>query len=55
MKRHNFKKLKIWQVRLKLSFLVSDILENFPKYQRYDLTSQILITHHKKYINNNKL
>lgn len=41
MKRHNYKKLKIWQVGLKLSFLVSDILENFPKHERYDLTSQI--------------
>lgn len=26
---------------LKLSFLISDILESFPKHERYDLTSQI--------------
>ncbi|MHB0756781.1 four helix bundle protein [Polaribacter sp. M15] len=41
MKRHNYKKLKIWQLGLELSFLISDILENFPKHERYDLTSQI--------------
>lgn len=39
--RHNYKNLKIWQSGLELSKKISDILETFPKHERYDLTSQI--------------
>ncbi|WP_367205916.1 four helix bundle protein [Lutibacter sp.] len=41
MKRHNYKKLKIWQLGLEISKNVSDILTNFPKHERFDLSSQI--------------
>jgi len=41
MKRHNYKKLKIWQIGLEISKDVSDILTNFPKHERFDLSSQI--------------
>ena len=39
--RHNYKKLKIWQMSLKIAKNVTDILDTFPKHERYDLTSQI--------------
>lgn len=39
--RHNYKNLKIWQAGLELSKKVSDVLETFPKHERYDLTSQM--------------
>ncbi len=41
MKRHNYKKLKIWQLGLEISKNVSDILNDFPKHERFDLSSQI--------------
>ncbi|SNS24631.1 four helix bundle protein [Dokdonia pacifica] len=40
-KRHNYKNLKIWKVGLEIAKEVSDLLEAFPKHERYDLTSQI--------------
>ncbi len=40
-KRHNYKNLKIWQMGLEICKRVSDILDTFPKHERYDLTSQI--------------
>ena len=39
--RHNYKNLKIWHAGLELSKKVSDVLETFPKHERYDLTSQM--------------
>ena len=94
-KRHNYKNLKIWQQGLEIAKEISDILEKFPKHERFDLTAQIsrcsisipsnisegsarsdksfshfldislgssfelitqlLIAHHKKYINDNTL
>ena len=41
MKRHNYKKLKIWKLGLEISKDVSDILTDFPKHERFDLCSQI--------------
>ncbi|MGB5942598.1 MAG: four helix bundle protein [Leeuwenhoekiella sp.] len=40
-KRHNFKNLKIWKLGLQIALEVSDSLEDFPRHERYDLTSQI--------------
>ncbi|WP_299526873.1 four helix bundle protein [Winogradskyella sp.] len=40
-KRHNYKNLKIWQLGLEISFEVSDIIVEFPKHERYDLSSQM--------------
>lgn len=39
--RHNYKNLKIWKLGLEITNDVSDILLNFPKHERYDLSSQI--------------
>ncbi len=41
IQRHNYKNLKIWQLGLEISFEVSDIIIQFPKHERYDLSSQI--------------
>jgi len=41
MKRHNYKKLKIWKLGLEISKEVSDILTDFPKSERFNLSSQI--------------
>ena len=40
-KRHNYKNLKIWQLGLEIANEISDILEVFPKHERFDLSSQI--------------
>lgn len=40
-KRHNYKNLKIWQLGLEIANNISDILIDFPKHERYDLSSQI--------------
>ncbi|MEW4924792.1 four helix bundle protein [Algibacter sp. 2305UL17-15] len=40
-KRHNYKNLKIWQLGLEIANNISDVLINFPKHERYDLSSQI--------------
>ena len=37
-KRHNYKKLKIWQLGLEIA---NEISEVFPKHERFDLSSQI--------------
>ncbi|MEN8777294.1 MAG: four helix bundle protein [Polaribacter sp.] len=39
--RHNYKNLKIWKLELEITNDISDILLNFPKHERYDLSSQI--------------
>ena len=41
MKRHNYKKLKIWIMGLEISKDISDIIVEFPKHERFDLSSQI--------------
>ncbi|BFO67799.1 four helix bundle protein [Chryseobacterium sp. S0630] len=40
-KRHNFKKLKIWQMGMELSKLTLDITDTFPTYEKYGLKSQM--------------
>lgn len=39
--RHNYKNLKIWKLGLEITNDISDLLLNFPKHERYDLSSQI--------------
>lgn len=39
--RHNYKNLKIWKLSLEITNDISDLLLNFPKHERYDLSSQI--------------
>ncbi|QXP69138.1 four helix bundle protein [Polaribacter sp. R2A056_3_33] len=39
--RHNYKNLKIWKLGLEVTNDISDLLLNFPKHERYDLSSQI--------------
>lgn len=38
---HNYKNLKIWQLGIEIANDISDILLDFPKHERYDLSSQI--------------
>lgn len=40
-KRHNYKNLKIWILGLEICNNISDILQNFPKHEKYDLSSQM--------------
>ncbi|MFK5879700.1 MAG: four helix bundle protein [Flavobacteriaceae bacterium] len=40
-KRHNYKNLKIWKLGLEITNDISDLLLNFPKYEKYDLSSQL--------------
>lgn len=39
--RHNYRNLKIWKLGLEITNDISDILLDFPKHERYDLSSQI--------------
>lgn len=41
MKRHNFKKLKIWQEGMNLVDETYKLIANFPKEERYNLSSQL--------------
>ena len=40
-KRHNYKNLKIWQLGLEITNEISDVLEDFPKHEKFDLSSQL--------------
>lgn len=40
-KRHNYKNLKIWLLGIEIANDISDILIDFPKHERYDLSSQL--------------
>ncbi len=40
-KRHNYKNLKIWKLGLEIANDISDVLLEFPKHERYDLSSQL--------------
>ncbi len=40
-KRHNYKNLKILQLGIQIANDISDILLEFPKHEKYDLSSQI--------------
>ncbi|MCL5244879.1 four helix bundle protein [Cellulophaga sp. 20_2_10] len=39
--RHNYRNLKIWKLGLEITNDISDILLNFPKHERFDLSSQL--------------
>lgn len=39
--RHNYKNLKTWKLGLEITNDISDLLLNFPKHERFDLSSQI--------------
>ena len=39
--RHNYKNLKIWKLGLEITNDISDLLSDYPKHERYDLSSQI--------------
>ncbi|AYN04702.1 four helix bundle protein [Flavobacterium sp. 140616W15] len=39
--RHNYKNLKIWKIGIAIANEISDVLIEFPKHERYDLSSQI--------------
>lgn len=40
-KRHNYKNLKIWKLGLEITNDISDVLQNFPNHEKYDLSSQM--------------
>src|SRR5690606_35782259 len=40
-KRHNYKNLKIWQLGLEIANDISDILEELPKHEKFDLSNQM--------------
>jgi len=39
--RHNYKNLKVWQLGIEIANDISDILLEFPKHERSDLSSQM--------------
>lgn len=39
--RHNYKNLKIWQLGLEIANDISDILQEFPKHEKFDLSNQL--------------
>ena len=41
MIRHNYKKMKIWQLGLEISKDISDIISEFPTHEKFDLSSQL--------------
>ena len=40
-KRHNFKKLKIWQMGMELAKIIFDLTDTFPGDEKFGLTSQM--------------
>ncbi len=40
-KRHNYKNLKIWQLGLEITNNISDVLQEFPNHEKFDLSSQL--------------
>ena len=40
-KRHNFKKLKIWQMAMEIAKAVLDITDTFPPHEKYGLKNQM--------------
>jgi len=40
-KRHNFKKLKIWQMSMKLSKTIFELTSNFPSSEKFGLITQM--------------
>jgi len=42
MRRHNFKKLKIWEEGMNIVDDTYELVENFPVLEKFNLTSQLL-------------
>lgn len=40
-KRHNFKKLKIWQMAMELAKMIFDLTDTFPSSEKFGLVSQM--------------
>ena len=40
-KRHNYKSLKVWQLGIEIVNDTFDIVKDFNKHERYDLSSQM--------------
>ena len=40
-KRHNFKKLKIWQMGLEIAKSILDLTDTFPTFEKFGLKSQM--------------
>ena len=40
-KRHNFKKLKIWQMSMELAKMIFELTSNFPSSEKYGLITQM--------------
>ena len=40
-KRHNFKKLKIWQMGLEIAKTILDLTDTFPTFEKFGLKSQM--------------
>ncbi len=68
MKRHNYKKLKIWKLGLEISKDISNIAEGSARTNKsfshflnislgssFELATQTLIAHHRAYINTETL
>ena len=42
MKRHNFKKMKIWQEGISVVQITYKIVKTFPDYEKFNLVSQLI-------------
>jgi len=40
-KRHNFKKLKIWQMGLEIAKTIPDLTDTFPDFEKFGMKSQM--------------
>jgi len=40
-KRHNFKKLKVWQMSMEIAKMIFELTSNFPSIEKYGLISQM--------------
>lgn len=40
-KRHNFKKLKIWQMSMEIAKIILDLTDTFPQHEKFGLKSQM--------------
>lgn len=40
-KRHNFKKMKIWQLAMEITKIVFDITDSFPAHEKFGLKNQM--------------
>ena len=40
-KRHNFKRLKIWQMAMEIANIIFDLTADFPKEEKFGLVSQM--------------